>query len=427
MNLLKRLINKAAKIETNEIRAVLLSFAFVFSCLASYYIIRPVRDGMSSDWSDAELSTIWTFTFIISFVVVSFYGYICSKIKFKYLVPGVYGFFAATFLLLFILINVFPDMNRLNQVFYVWVSVFSLLNISVFWSFMADTYSKTQAKRLFGFIASGSSLGAIFGPTIALLFAGQVGSDTLVLISAVMLLIPMTIAIYLSRIKETDLENTTSSEYNETSMSGNFLDGFVEFLRTPLSKNILFGIGMFIVLYSGMSTFIYFAIKNILTDIDADTRTQIWAGIDLATNVLAVFTAMFGTSRLAKRYGLSVTLSLVPGIIIIGMFILALSPILWVVVGLQIIRRAGEYSITKPAREMLFTLVDREARFKAKSVIDVVVYRAGDIFWAWGFTGLTQVLGLGLGGVAAIGGGIAMIWTALALRLGRVFDAEVTE
>jgi len=109
------------------------------------------------------------------------------------------------------------------------------------------------------------------------------------------------------------------------------------------------------------------------------------------------------------------------------MFILALSPILWVVVGLQIIRRAGEYAITKPAREMLFTLVDREARFKAKSVIDVVVYRAGDIFWAWGFTGLTQVLGLGLGGVAAIGGGIAMIWTALALRLGRVFDAEVTE
>ena len=427
MNLLKRLINKAAKIETNEIRAVLLSFAFVFSCLASYYIIRPVRDGMSSDWSDAELSTIWTFTFIISFVVVSFYGYICSKIKFKYLVPGVYGFFAATFLLLFILINVFPDMNRLNQIFYVWVSVFSLLNISVFWSFMADTYSKTQAKRLFGFIASGSSLGAIFGPTIAFLFAGQVGSDTLVLISAVMLLIPMTIAIYLSRIKETDLENTTSSEYNETSMSGNFLDGFVEFLRTPLSKNILFGIGMFIVLYSGMSTFIYFAIKNILTDIDADTRTQIWAGIDLATNVLAVFTAMFGTSRLAKRYGLSVTLSLVPGIIIIGMFVLALSPILWVVVGLQIIRRAGEYAITKPAREMLFTLVDREARFKAKSVIDVVVYRAGDIFWAWGFTGLTQVLGLGLGGVAAIGGGIAMIWTALALRLGRVFDAEVTE
>jgi AAA family ATP:ADP antiporter len=147
----------------------------------------------------------------------------------------------------------------------------------------------------------------------------------------------------------------------------------------------------------------------------------------LAVNVLGVFIAMFGTSRLAKRFGLSVTLALVPGIIILGMFILALSPILWVVVGLQVVRRAGEYAITKPAREMLFTLVDRESRFKAKSVIDVVVYRAGDIFWAWGFTGLTQVLGLGLGAIAGIGGFIAIFWTALALRLGRAFDAEITE
>jgi AAA family ATP:ADP antiporter len=209
-------------------------------------------------------------------------------------------------------------------------------------------------------------------------------------------------------------------------MSGKFWDGFAELLKPPLAKNILLGIGIFIVLYSGLSTFVYFAIKNILTDIDQDTRTEIWASIDLAVNVLGVFIAMFGTSRLAKRFGLSVTLSLVPGIIILGMFILALSPILWVVVGLQVVRRAGEYAITKPAREMLFTLVDRESRFKAKSVIDVVVYRAGDIFWAWGFTGLTQVLGLGLGAIAAIGGFVAILWTALALRLGRAFDAEVT-
>jgi len=427
MSYLKRYINKAAKIEANEIRAVLVSFAFIFSILAAYYIIRSVRDGMSSDWSDAELSTIWTFTFFISFFVVSFYGYICSKVKFKYLVPGVYGFFALSFVLLFLLINFFPELNLINQIFYVWVSVFSLLNISVFWSFMADTYNKEQAKRLFAFIASGSSLGAIFGPTISLIFASRLGSESLVLISAVMLIIPLMIAMYLNKIKVTDLDNTSSNEFNENEMSGNFWDGFAEVLKPPLLKNILLGIGIFIVLYSGLSTFVYFAIKNILTDIDQDTRTTIWAGIDLAVNVLAVFTAMFGTSRLAKRFGLSVTLALVPGIIILGMFILALSPILWVVVGLQVVRRAGEYAITKPAREMLFTLVDRESRFKAKSVIDVVVYRAGDIFWAWGFTGLTQVLGLGLGAIAAIGGFVAILWTALALRLGRAFDVEVTE
>ena len=139
-------------------------------------------------------------------------------------------------------------------------------------------------------------------------------------------------------------------------------------------------------------------------------------------NVLAVITGMFGTSRLATKFGLKVTLPLVPIIIAGLLFLLALSPILWAVVGLQIIRRAGEYSITKPAREMLFTLVDRESRFKAKSVIDVVIYRGGDIFWAWSFTGLTQVMGLGLGGIAIVGGFIATLWSYVALRLGRTFD-----
>ncbi len=239
MSYLKRYINKAAKIEPNEIRAVLVSFAFIFSILAAYYIIRSVRDGMSSDWSDAELSTIWTFTFFISFLVVSFYGYICSKVKFKYLVPGVYGFFALSFVLLFLLINFFPELNLINQIFYVWVSVFSLLNISVFWSFMADTYNKEQAKRLFAFIASGASLGAIFGPTISLIFASRLGSESLVLISAVMLIIPLMIAIYLNKIKATDLDNTSSSEFNENEMSGNFWDGFAELLKPPLAKNIL--------------------------------------------------------------------------------------------------------------------------------------------------------------------------------------------
>mgnify|MGYP005735590315 FL=1 len=133
---------------------------------------------------------------------------------------------------------------------------------------------------------------------------------------------------------------------------------------------------------------------------------------------------MFGTARLTKKFGLAVTLPLVPTVSVFGMLILAISPILWVVVGLQVVRRAGEYSITKPAREMLFTTLDRDARFKGKSVIDVVVYRAGDIMWAWIFTGLTQVLGLTLGGVAAIGSAVALVWSYLGFRLGKHFDAE---
>lgn len=418
MNFLNRIAKTTAKIEAHELRAVMLSFSFVFTILASYYILRPVRDAMSSDWSDAQLSTIWTFTFLISFVVVSLYGYACSKIKFKLLVPSIYGIFALTFYFLFLLINFFPSLNLINQIFYVWVSVFSLLNISVFWSFMADTYNKEQAKRLFGFIAAGSSLGAFCGPLITIFFTRTIGSNGLILISATMLFIPVLIAIFLQRIKTTELQNTTPSEFNEQPMGAKIFSGFKELGLNPL----LLGIGIFIVLYSGMNTIFYFGLKNFLTDVDVATRIQIWAGIDLAVNVLSVLTAMFGTSRLASRFGLSVTLPLVPMIITILLFIFALSPMLWTFVGLQIVRRAGEYAITKPAREMLFTTVDRESRFKAKSVIDVVIYRGADVSWGWVYTSLTQLLGFGLAGIAVIGVLIATIWSFLAVYLGRYFD-----
>ena len=424
MNFLNRIAKTAAKIEANELRAVLLSFAFVFTILASYYILRSIRDGLASEWDDVQLSTIWTFTFFISFLVVALYGFACSKIKFRYLVPGVYIFFALSFFSLYVLINALPEIKLMgytiqtDQIFYVWVSVFSLLNISVFWSFMADIYSKQQATRLFGFIAAGSSLGAIFGPTISLLLATKIGSYNLILISASLLFIPVLIASVLEKIKTSDLGTQGLNQGYDKPLGANILSGFKEFALNRL----LLGIGIFIVLYTGISTFVYFELKNILVDYDQDLRTQIWAGMDLAVNVLAVVTAMFGTSRLATRFGLTVTLPLVPVIIITGLFIVALSPMLWVVVGLQIVRRAGEYSITKPAREMLFTIVDRESRFKAKSVIDVVVYRAGDIFWAWAFTGLTQLLGMSLAAIALIGAGIASIWSLLAVYLGKYFD-----
>ena len=418
MNFLNRIAKTTAKIEANELRAVLLSFAFVFTILASYYILRSIRDGLASDWTDVELSTIWTFTFFISFLVVALYGFACSKIKFKYLVPGVYAFFALTFFSLYILINTLPEFKLTNQIFYVWVSVFSLLNISVFWSFMADIYSKQQATRLFGFIAAGSSLGAIFGPTISLLLATKIGSYNLILVSASLLIVPVFIATVLEKIRASDLGTQEKNQSYDQPLGANILSGFKEFALNRL----LLGIGIFIVLYTGISTFIYFELKNILVDYNQDLRTQIWAGMDLAVNVLAVVTAMFATSRLATRFGLSVTLPLVPIIIILGLLIVVVSPILWVVVGLQIVRRAGEYSITKPAREMLFTIVDRESRFKAKSVIDVVVYRAGDIFWAWAFTGLTQVLGMSLAAIALVGAGIASMWSLLAVYLGRYFD-----
>jgi len=292
--------------------------------------------------------------------------------------------------------------------------------VSVFWSFMADIFNKEQALRLFGFIASGSSIGALIGPLIALALVGKVGKDILLLIAAVLLFVPMIIIGWLERLKHADLHNNelnAAQDYQQT-LGSNPLAGFMLFVRNPY----LLGIGIFILLYTAISTFVYFELKNLMTVLDEGIRTQIWAGIDLAVNILTIATAMFFTGRLATRFGLAVTLAFIPVIIVAGLLVVAVAPMIWVVVALQIVRRAGDYGITRPGREMLFTAVDRESRFKAKSVIDIVVYRGGDMITAWAFTGLTQGLGLGLGAVAFMGAIIAGVWAFVSRALGRTYD-----
>ncbi len=421
-NIISRFMKAASKVESNEIKAVVLSFSFVFTLMASYYILRPIRDAMSSDWSDAELSTLFTATFLFSFVAVVLYGAACSRIKIGRLVPGIYGLFALSFFGFYFAIQALPGTFIIGKVFYVWISIFSLFQVSVFWSFMADIFNKEQARRLFGFIASGSSIGALIGPLLALVLVGSVGKGNLLLISAVLLFVPMIIIGWLEQIKHTELhseELNTEQDYQQT-LGGNPLRGFMLFVRNPY----LLGIGIFILLYTAISTFVYFELKNLMVGLDESTRTQIWAGMDLAVNILTIGTAMFCTSRLATRFGLAVTLALVPLIIVAGLLVVAMAPMIWVVVGLQVVRRAGNYGITRPGREMLFTVVDRESRFKAKSVIDIVVYRGGDMITAWAFTGLTQGLGLGLGAVAFVGTLIAGVWAFVGHSLGRTYDDQ---
>ncbi|MBW2652715.1 MAG: MFS transporter [Deltaproteobacteria bacterium] len=419
-NIITRFMKSASKVESNEIKAVVLSFSFAFTLMASYYILRPIRDAMASDWSDAELSTLFTATFVFSFVVVALYGAACSRIRIGRLVPGIYGLFALSFFGFYLAIQASPDTPINSKVFYVWISIFSLFNVSVFWSFMADIFNKEQARRLFGFIASGSSIGALIGPLLALTLVGRVGKGNLLLISTVLLLVPMIIIGWLEQIKHTELHNeelNAEQDYQQT-LGSNPLAGFMLFVRNPY----LLGIGIFILLYTAISTLVYFELKNLMAGLDESTRTQIWAGMDLAVNILTIGTAMFFTSRLATRFGLAVTLAFVPVIIFAGLLVVAMAPMIWVVVALQVVRRAGNYGITRPGREMLFTAVDRESRFKAKSVIDIVVYRGGDMITAWAFTGLTQGLGLGLGAVAFVGTLIAGVWAFVGHSLGRNYD-----
>lgn len=417
---IKRLFRAATRIEPNELKATILSFVFVFILMASYFILRPVRNAMASDWTDAELSLLWTGTFLFSLAAVSIYGGIIPRVKFRYLVPGVYAFFTLSFFAFYVAAMTLDDRDFVNAAFYIWVSVFSLFHVSVFWSFMSDIYSRHQAPRLFAFIAAGSSIGAIVGPAITAFFAGALGTYNLLLLSAVMLLVPIPIIAVLNRLKVTELGNAdvAADLSKEVRIGKNPFAGFALFF----TDRLLFGIGVFIFLYVSMGTFVYFGLKNLMDVYDDATRERIWALIDLTVNSLSIFTALFLTGRFAVRFGMAKTLALVPGLLVLGFLTIAMAPVLAVVVGLEIVRRAGNYAVTRPGREMLFTIVNREKRFKAKPVIDIVVYRGGDVVWAWLFTGLTTVLGFGMAGVAWVGAAIALAWAVVGARLGKTYD-----
>ncbi len=416
------LLRKAVLLERNEVRATLVSFGFVLMLMAAYYILRPVRDAMASDWTDAEVSWLWTLNFFISAVAVSLYGGAVSSVRFRKLVTSVYGFFALSFLLFYVGTQVISDRVLIDKSFYVWVSVFSLFHISVFWSFMADLFTKAQSLRLFGFIGAGASVGALVGPSIPTFFVGALGTDNLLLVASVMLLLTMPVIGVLQNLKASDLQNQAQQVGAEDLeyIGGHPLAGFSEFIKNPY----LLSIGVFILLYTSISSFVYFELKNLLVDYSRAERTRIWGAMDLVVNTLTIVTAFFVTGRIASRFGVGATLACVPVVICAGMLMLAAAPMVAVVVALQVVRRAGNYAITRPGREMLFTAVDRETRFKAKPVIDIVVYRGGDTLNAWAFTALTQGLGLGLGAVALVGAVIAAIWGATGLYLGKVFREQ---
>ena len=395
------------------------SFLFVVLLMAAYYILRPVRDAMASDWTDAEVSWLWTLNFFISTGVVALYGALVARFPLRLLVPATYGIFALTFLFFYALASISNDRTLIDKSFYVWVSVFSLFHISVFWSFMSELFSKEQAGRLFGIIAAGASVGGLIGPSIPSFFSAYLGTDNLLLLASAMLLVPIPLIFYLQALKTSELSSDAMApDTPPARVGGNPFAGFTLFLSNPY----LLAIGLFILLYTGISSFVYFELKNLLSELSRAERTAVWAQMDLAVNVLSIAVGLFATGRIVGKFGMPVTIALIPLLICAGLLIVAISPFLGAVVALQVIRRAGNYAVTRPAREMLFTRVDRETRFKAKPVIDIVAYRGGDMLMAWAFTGLTQGLGLGLAAVAAVGAGIAAVWAIVGIYLGRWFE-----
>jgi len=412
------LVKSVTLIERDEFKPTIVSFLLVFILMAAYYMLRPVRDAMASDWSNTEISVLWNIQFVLSLAFVALYGIAVAKCRFTYLVPAIYGFFAVSFVGFHFISGVVSNQIILDKAFYLWVSLFSLFHVSVFWSLMADLFSQGQSKRLFGFIAVGASAGAIAGPLAATVVAQLIGSSGLMLGASLLMVVPLPMIFYLQMQKVQT--SSKAADDSNWSIGGNPLGGFRDFFSSPY----LLGIAAFILLYTAISSFAYFEQTNLLREYERDQRTQILAILALVVNILTFVLGFFATSRLTVRFGLSVTLASMPVFMCLALLVLAFAPMLTVMLALQIARQAGNDGITRPAREMLFTAVSRESRFKSKPVVDVAIYRGGDAIWSSAFALLTDGLGLGTTMMAIIGAGIAATWGVTGAWLGAAFRKQ---
>jgi AAA family ATP:ADP antiporter len=420
-----RLIRSVMRIESGEITAVVVSFVLVLALMTAYSILKPVRDALGADWGNVGLSLTWTANFGLSLIVVAAYGVALTYVRFRLMIPAVYGFFALSFLALYAFRTQAPDATLVNQVFYIWVSVFSLFNLSVFWSLMTEIYNNEQARRVFGIIAAGTTVGAIVGPSVTALLIDRVGANGLLLASAALLFTPLVAIPILRAQKNGPLGNQArSAEHNEnTALGTNPFSG----MSILFQDRFLLRIAAFILFYVTINTFVYFELQNLTSEFSLEFRAKVWAWIEITTNTLTLLTAALVTGRVVNRFGIQTALALMPALVAIGVLALVAAPVLLTLAIFQIGRRVGNYAVTRPSREMLFTVLDREARFKSKPLIDVVVYRGGDVMTAWLFTLLAEKFGLGLTGIAVVISIVAVFWGATAVWIGADYNKRAVD
>lgn len=407
-----RLVARAVDARPQELRALLLSFAYFFCLLCGYYILRPLREEMGIAGGVPALHWVFTATFLSMLAVVPLFGWVTRHYPRRVFLPLVYLFFIVNLLLFFAAFQFDAARVWTARVFFVWLSVFNLFVVSVFWSLMVDLYTDEQGRRLFGFIAAGGSLGAVTGPALTASLAVPVGPINLLLVSAGFLAVAVACIRALTR----DRVQADRAGAAPQPLGGGVFEGITSLARS----RYLFGIALFIVGLTVVATFVYFEQAHIVSQALATSgeRTRFFAGIDLAVNAVAVSIQMFATGRVMRALGLTPVLAAMPLLAAAGLLVLGAFPLLAVLAAFQIVRRAGDYALTRPAREVLFTVLAPVQKYKTKNVIDTLVYRAGDALGAWLFAALTA-FGLGLSTLAYVGAAIALAWGALAVWLGR--------
>jgi AAA family ATP:ADP antiporter len=402
-----------------EERAVVLAFAYFFLLLCSYYLLRPVRDAMAANAGLGRLPALFTYTFIVMLVITPMFGALVSRVRKRRLLPITYGFFAVNMFLFYLAFSADPGSQRTAATFFVWLSVFNMFVVSVFWSFMADVFRGDEARRLFGPIAAGGSAGAIIGPLLTQSLASGLGTAGLVMLSMLLLLatIPCIRALGHWSVERHGEAPGTAAESTEP-IGGGALAGVTLVLRTPY----LMGIVAMLSLGAVAGTFMYFELQRLASAAYADTalRTAFFARLDLGVNLLAFVMQGMVTSRIIKRFTLTGGLVTMP-LVAFGSFIwLVMAPFLLPLAISQVLRRAGEFGVAKPSREVLFTAVDPESKYKAKNFIDTVVQRGSDTVAGW-LHGFLQAKGFLLAGFGALSAVIMVVLAILGVALGRAY------
>jgi AAA family ATP:ADP antiporter len=420
-HVLHTVLSRFVLVEREEIPALLWSFAYFFCVLAAYYILRPVRDEMGVLSGAHKLPWLFSAVFVSMLVVVPVFGWVAGHFPIRRLLPTVYGFFIVNLLGFFAALQGGLGLQAIGPIFFVWLSVFNLFVVSVFWSFMADVFPTDAARRLFGCISAGGSFGAMTGPFITAMAVKGVGVQGLLLVSAIFLLIAVGCIVALLKWyhahHEIDLGNTHLSRAKDPDAAPpSSWVGVIRIVRSPYLR----GIALYLMCYSVLSTFLYSQQTILIPDVmpSSEDRMQLFASVDLGINVLAFTLQFFATGWLLTRFGVVIMLAVMPVVSLMGFGVFGLSTVLPVLIGFGVLRRAGEFSITKPTRESLFTVVPREEKYQAKNVIDTVVHRGADATGT-GIVSMLHTWGMGLSHMAFAAMPIALLWLGTGLWLGR--------
>ncbi|SEP04451.1 ATP:ADP antiporter, AAA family [Methylobacterium sp. UNC300MFChir4.1] len=417
-------------VQPGEGRALAWSWAYIFSILAAYYVLRPIRDQMGVAGGIENLPWLFTATLVGMLALNLPFAYLVKRMPRARFVPITYRFFAANILAFALTLYLAPAEWGvwIGRVFFVWLSIFNLFVVSIFWATIVDVFSNAQGKRLFGFIAAGATLGAIAGSATTAILAKNVPTWGLMLCAVALLEVAVFcmrgLAALSTQLHEVPGRNGGPEDGQDRTIGGSVLAGVTRTLASPYLLNI----SLFLLLFSVTSTFLYFEQAGIAKRSfpDRAAQTAFFASVDLAVNVLTLGIQLFLTGRIVNRIGVALTLAILPAFSILGFAALALWPTIGVIVAFQVLRRAGNFAIARPVREVLFTVVPREDRYKAKSFIDTVVYRLGDQVGAWSFTGI-QGMGLGSASVAGAAIPLSMAWLVNSVWLGRAQERRRAE